>query len=133
MDKVTTALIATEDNAAAIRTLGSSLRSQTDKNSAAIDSLTSELEVRTTNKFITATAVSSFMTFGAIASDGTQCVIITFDETSKRTIFYGGKQIGAFTSPAVIVLPKGNGSLLVSGITAARALLLAGITVSITK
>ena len=118
MDKATTALIATEDNAAAIRALSSSLRE-----------LKEELNSRTTNKLLIGIQVTNLNFFGIVTSDGTLCVIVIFDEATKRTLSFRGKSLGAMNSPAVYILPEGTGNLTLSGPGAAKAILLAGSTV----
>lgn len=202
MDKATTALVATEDNAAAIRALSKSLRSQIESitsaiaelegkigsgggspsdieairskteqnaaeidglyvkiktnstaiselnsavnnNTAAIDELSGTLATNTaavkkvenniaeltTNRLIASKTTVGQITFGAIASDGRVCVIITFEGTGRRTVVYGNTSLGSMYSPAVFVLPKGNTNLVMSGTAPANALVLSGTTI----
>ena len=129
MDKATTALIATEDNAAAIRALAKSLREQIDKNTEAIEQLKAGVG-GAPHRLLTSAVNLVVSTFGNLTSDGTQGVIMTFDETSKRTITFAGKSVGTLASPAMFVLPEGKGSLTVSGTGTVKALFLSGTTVT---
>ena len=138
MDKTTTALIATEDNAAAIRALGNKLLAQTEKMTAALDEvkklsaqiaeLQTKLDSRTSNKLITGRATSSMTTFGTIMSDGSVCVLIYTDGTASRTVFFNGTPFATVYSIALVMLPKGTGEVTMAGTTAASLLILGSVT-----
>ncbi|MDE6201650.1 MAG: hypothetical protein K2M47_07255 [Clostridiales bacterium] len=148
MDKITTALTATEDNAAAIRALGNKLREQmesSDTATAAIEALREQVakteadvdDLReqiinsgggsgsssSSHRFIVGTASGGSVTFGKVKSDGNVCAIVIFDSTAKRPVVYNNKSLGTVTSPAMLLLPEGNAELFVSTVTSASVLL----------
>lgn len=127
MDKATTALMATEDNAAAIRALGNSLRSQIDKNTEAIEELKNADAAP--HRMLTSDTNLLVNTFGTIKSDGTLGVIMFFEGTDARTVMFCNKLVGDLTSPAMFVLPEGEGNLIVMGRDHAQALFLSGSTI----
>lgn len=144
MDKITTALNATEDNAAAIRALSNKLREQSEKNETAIDELRGQtesqaaamtklsnlLEKRTTNTVITGKSVSGGVSLGTITSDGTVCVLLTFEDIGKHYIYFCKKAIAAAYPPAFLVLPIGRGELVVATASRASALVFGGVGVA---
>lgn len=140
MDKIETALTATEDNAAAIRALSNRLREQTEKTDAAIEelstllnnkteNLSSKLELRTNNKLITGANVGGLMlSFGTVDSDGSVCALLIFNTTNACNIIYSAKVIASLKSPALVILPRGSGKLTVQSATSGYALVLAPCT-----
>lgn len=132
MDKITTALTATEDNAAAIRALGNKLREQAEDNKAAMTDMTTLINKRTTNRFIAGKSLtSSIITFGGLDSDGELCVLLAFEDTAKRVITFCNKTIATTKSPALLVLPKGNGRLSIEAPMPAYALVFGARTVTV--
>lgn len=121
MDKIETALTATEDNAAAIRALNNKLREHIGN----VGSVSGELKVDSVT-LIAGSQVSSngSVTFGNVKSDGNVCAVIAFDNTARRPVVFNNTLLGTTATPAIVMLPKGEGELFVASVTAATALLL---------
>ncbi|MCH5155020.1 MAG: hypothetical protein J1F69_00290 [Clostridiales bacterium] len=128
MDKTATALIATEDNTAAIRALSNKLNTQAAFCSAAIDDLNSRLEKQISNTCISGKSVNGILSFGVMASDGNTCVVLSFDDSAMRTVKFGSTTFNAIHSPLIMVLPKGSGELTISAPLPAQALILGSPT-----
>lgn len=114
MDKIETALTATEDNAAAIRALNKK-----------IDRLADGL----TNKVIYGVANDAGATFGELESDGTRCALIIFGETVKRKAIFCKVSCAYSYSPMFVKIPAGRGEFMTTAPPPVRALLLAPNTV----
>lgn len=108
MDKVSVALAATEDNAAAIRELSKQLARKT--------------ACRIIQSQLNDDGVSSF---GNVTSDGSVGVIIKF-AGSTITLEFCDQIVVSGTSPMFAVLPAGSGELKFNMVRAASALLIGG-------
>lgn len=109
MDRITVALSATEDNAAAIRELGKALAKQA------------------SCKFLLGTTDEDGSTtkFGQVVSNGNALAIITFSGSSVAVGFCG-RRITLSSSPVMVFLPAGSGELMLGAVrTNARALVIA--------
>lgn len=123
MDKIETALTATEDNAAAIRALNNKLNAQAE----AIERLAEQ----TSNTVVYGKAVDGGFTFGHVESDGSRCALIIINETTKRLVYFCRTGVTNGQSPILVRLPAGSGDLTVStsSATQARAVIFAPNTV----
>ncbi|MDE5592761.1 MAG: hypothetical protein K2I75_02390 [Clostridiales bacterium] len=123
MDKIDAALTATEDNAAAIRALNAKLNAQAE----AIE----RLAERSRDMVISGKADNGVFTFGQIESDGSRPILIVFNETSKRAVYFNKIAVSNGTSPILTWLPAGSGELVLKTSTAtlARAVIFARDTV----
>ncbi|MDE5562000.1 MAG: hypothetical protein K2K13_03680 [Clostridiales bacterium] len=117
MDKIEAALTATEDNAAAIRVLSNKLSEQAEK----LD----KIAQRSQGMFMVGTAISSGITFGELESDGTRCVMISFNENVKQKVYFCRKAISSGYSPILVRLPEGRGELTTTASTTVRAFVFA--------
>ena len=120
MDKVDTALTATEDNAAAIRALNNKLREHIGN----VGPVSGESKIGSVT-FVVGLQVASdgSVTFGKIKSDGNVCAVIAFDSLAKRAVAYDKKTLVTTATPAIVRLPKGDAELSVANVTMASAML----------
>lgn len=108
MDKITVALSAAEDNAAALRELAKTVAR------------------RTSCSVLGGASVNGKTSFGTVASDGKACVIAAFSGASA-TLKFCGNAVSTSESPVLAVLPSGMGALELDGVrTQARALVIGG-------
>lgn len=121
MDKVETALTATEDNAAAIRALNNKLNAQAEKLERLVES--------SRNTVIYSAAHPFGSTFGEVESDGNRCVLFLFNDETKCRIIFCGKPLINTTSPILMKLPEGRGELITTATTQARVVIFAPNTV----
>lgn len=91
MDRVTVALSATEDNAAAIRDLNKALAQ------------------RTTCRYIVAT-IGDGTSFGEVTSSGKMGAVVTFSGATA-VLNFCGERVAISSSPIVAVIPAGRGEL----------------------
>lgn len=106
MDKIDAALTATEDNAAAIRALNKKVE---------------QLAERSCDTLIFGKADNGGFTFGEIESDGGRPILIEFNETARRTVYFRKIAITNGTSPILTRLPAGKGELVLMPCAAQHA------------
>ncbi|MDE7405800.1 MAG: hypothetical protein K2M89_02870 [Clostridiales bacterium] len=142
MDKIETALTATEDNAAAIRALSNRLREQTEKtgteisdlqaktsqNKSSISYLTANLMPCVKATIIHGKKSSKGLTFGTVESIGNMCAIVTFDDAEQRKVVFNNKVLTTSFSPALVNLPRAKAELLVAGGSIGSAVILGLVT-----
>ena len=115
MDKIETALTATEDNAAAIRALNNKLNAQAE--------MIDRLVERSSNTVIYGAASDVGATLGEVESDGTRCALILFNDGDKRKIIFCKTAISTTSSPVLIRLPAGRGELMTTAAKQVRAVI----------
>lgn len=127
MDKIETALTATEDNAAAIRALSNKLREKTEameskitalftnanKTTKLLSGLAAAVELLTSVHIIRGKKTTRGLTFGIVESTSDTCAIVTFDDSEQRKVIFNNKVLATSFSPAFVKLPAAKAELFV--------------------
>lgn len=106
MDKIETALTATEDNAAAIRALANRLNAQ--------EKQIQQLSAGLTTNIVYAKTITGGASFGKVKSNGKRFALIVFNTADKVKAYFGGAQVGNSYSPILARLPVGTFELAVT-------------------